>query len=390
MHRFIETIVVGFAAMLGQAIALVPTGLTIFVAASIALFQNEARPDWGDVVESSLVGPTSPDEQFDGLDMTVTAALRSDRQVGDPLFFAPGDFVRVIRSVETYAWNETITESTEHNWGGSATITTEVNYHLAWTGDPLHSDGFRHPEGHENPRPRFDDHFDSGEIQLGGWTLNPFQSILLYNEPVKPGAVDWTDEGDALRYVPSDDDKSGFYYHGDASPHSPQLGDTRIAFYVVPTGVTMTAVGYGAGDTLGGIEWFENVALVPVVPGGRDDAKAFMGSIFGLTVWVVRIGGALAILLGLWFIVGPLFAVLDIIPPLGLLSRVCAGFILVPFAIGWAAFVIFLSQIVHSIFMLTVAGFLAYLYIRTVWDRRTEERENARARVFYKAWNTPS
>ncbi|MFT6400146.1 MAG: hypothetical protein ACJAYU_004916 [Bradymonadia bacterium] len=388
MNRFIETLTVGFSAMFAQAIALVPTGLTILVAASIALFQNEARPDWGEMVESSEVGPTSPDEQFDGVDMTVTAALRSDRLVGDPTFFEPGDFVRVIRSVETYAWNETISESTEHNWGGGATITTEVDYHLAWTGDPLHSDGFRYPEGHTNPRPIFDDHFDSGEMLLGGWSLNPFQSIVLYNESVKPSSVSWTPEGEALNYVPSDDDKSGHYYYGAASPHAPQLGDTRISFFAVPTGITMTAVGYGAGETLGGIEWFENLALVPVVTGGREEAQAFMGSIFGLTVWVVRIGGALAVLLGLWFIVGPLFAVLDIIPPLGLVARICAGFLLLPFAAGWAAFIVFLSQLVHSIFMLSVAGFLAYLYVRTVWDRRREERENARARVFYKAWNS--
>ena len=384
MNRFIETTFVGLTAMVGQAVALVPTGIYVFAAATLVLYQNEARTDWAGVVNDSVIGPESPDAAFDGLDMTVTAPLTGDRPLGDPVFFEPGDYVTVIRSVETYAWAETIRESVDRQWGGGAEVTTEIVYSMEWVADPLHSDGFRYPEGHENPRPRFDDHFEFSEMRLGGWILNPMQSLVLYNEPVRPGSVRWTAEGAALRYVADEDGNNGAYYYGGADPYAPQLGDTRITFHVVPSGITMTAIGYGAGPTIGGIEWFKDVALVPVVPGTRDDAHAFMGGIFALTVWLGRIGGALGVLFGLWLVVGPLFAILDIVPPVGVLARVCAAFALVPFALAWTALVIFFSQLIHSWFMLSVLGFLIYLWVRTRIDRAREERANARARVFHR------
>ena len=385
MNRFIETIFVGFGAMFAQAIALVPTGLYVFVVATVVLFQNEARTDWGGIVSDSLIGPTTPDAAFDGLNMTVTAPLTGDRQLGDPVFFEPSDFVTVIRSVETYAWVETVTESTDRQWGGGAEVTREIVYSLQWTGDPLHSDGFRYPEGHENPRPRFDDHFEFSELRLGEWILNPMQSLVLYNEPVRPGSVRWTPEGAALRYVADEDGNNGVYYYGDADPGAPRVGDTRLNFNVVPSGITMTAIGYGAGHSIGGIEWFNDIALVPVLPGGRDDAYAFMGGIFQLSVWFGRLGGTLAVLFGLWLVVGPLFAVLDIAPPVGIIARICAAFVLLPFAIAWSGLVIFFSQMIHSWFMLSILGFLVYLWIRTKIDHAREIRANARARVFHRS-----
>jgi hypothetical protein len=383
MNRFIDTSFVALTAIVGQAIALVPTGLYVLVAATIVLFQNEARTDWGNVVSDSLIGPVAPDTAFDGVNMTVTAPLTGDRAVGDPVFFEPGDFVTAIRSVETYAWVETVTESVDRKWGGGAEVTTETVYTLEWASDPLHSDGFRYPEGHENPRSRFDDHFELSELRLGEWVLNPMQSLILYNEPVRPGTVRWTPEGAALRYVADEDGSNGAFYYGDADPHAPRVGDTRMTFHVVPSGVTMTAVGYGAGHSIGGIEWFDSVALVPVLPGGRDDAQAFMGGIFQISVWLGRVGGAIGVLFGLWLVVGPLFAILDIAPPIGILARICAAVALIPCSLAWAALVVFFSQLLHSWFMLSVLGFLIYLWVRTAIDRRREERANCRARVFY-------
>ena len=385
MNRFIDTKIVGFAALFAQALALVPTGFYLFGIATIVLYQNEARTDWGDMVSKTVVGPASPDSAFDGVDMTVTGALTADREIGDPIFFEPGPFVTVVRSVETYAWVERVDQSVERRWGGSAEVTTETTYHLAWVAEPAHTEDFRYPEGHENPRPRFDDHFTFSDMQLGGWTLNPAQTLILANEPVLPGSVRWTDEGAALRYVVEPDGNRGAYYYGGANPAAPQLGDTRMTFHVVPSGVTMTAVGYGAGETIGGLDWFKGVELVPVLPGSRQDVVGFMGGLFQITRWLGRIGGTIAVFFGLWLLIGPLFAVFDIAPPVGLAARVVAGIFVVPAAIAWSGLVMIVSQILHSWVMLTILAFLLYLWVRTAVDRRRERRANDRARAFRAA-----
>jgi hypothetical protein len=317
MNRFIDTKIVGFAALFAQALALVPTGFYLFGIATIVLYQNEARTDWGDMVSKTVVGPASPDSAFDGVDMTVTGALTADREIGDPIFFEPGPFVTVVRSVETYAWVERVDQSVERRWGGSAEVTTETTYHLAYVVEP---DGNR-----------------------------------------------------------------GAYYYGGANPAAPQLGDTRMTFHVVPSGVTMTAVGYGAGETIGGLDWFKGVELVPVLPGSRQDVVGFMGGLFQITRWLGRIGGTIAVFFGLWLLIGPLFAVFDIAPPVGLAARVVAGIFVVPAAIAWSGLVMIVSQILHSWVMLTILAFLLYLWVRTAVDRRRERRANDRARAFRAA-----
>lgn len=385
MNRFIDTTLVGFSAMLAQAVALVPMGFYLCGVATLVLFQNEAREDWGSMVSDTVVGPTAPDAAFDGINMTVTAPLNADRPIGDPLFFEPGPFVTVIRSVETYSWVERVSETVDRKWGGSADITTETTYHLEWTAEPPHTADFRYPDGHENPRPRFDDHFTFANMQLGGWTLNPAQTLILTNEPVLPDSVRWTEEGAALRYVVEPDGSRGAYYYGDANAAAPQLGDTRMTFHVVPSGVTMTAVGYGAGHTIGGLDWFKGLELVPVVPGSRQDVENFMGGLFQITRWLGRIGGVVAVFFGLWLLIGPLFAVLDIAPPIGLAARIIAGLVVVPAALAWSGIVIIFSQILHSWVMLTLLAFLLYLWLRTAIDRRRERRANDRVRAFHAA-----
>ncbi|MFT5994430.1 MAG: hypothetical protein ACI82G_003443, partial [Bradymonadia bacterium] len=51
MHRFVEVIVVTLGSLLAEAIALFPAGAKLVAFACVVLFQNEARPDFRDVLE---------------------------------------------------------------------------------------------------------------------------------------------------------------------------------------------------------------------------------------------------------------------------------------------------------------------------------------------------
>lgn len=365
-HRFVETITVSFGAAVVQAVALVPTGLFLVWTATGVLWNNEARTGFDEVAEQAAVAPVDRAGGFDGELVTVTGSLQGSAPVGDPVFFERGEYASVVRAVEMYAWQENVRTETRRNWGGSYDQDTITEYRLGWTAEPYPPGWMRYPDGHENPpMPHQSSRFGPERLSIGAWTLDPMFSLVFDGAPVAPGDVTWTEAGRRLRHA---DD--GWYYLDGADADAPQLGDVRVRFVVARTGGRYTAVGVGSSGTLTPHSWLEGVAVVPVFPGDRANAIASLGALHGLLVWVIRIGGALAILLGLALINAPVFAILDVVPPLGIAARFLSTILLVPIALGWTVLVVCASQLLHSTGLLIIAGVLLFGVVMAWLDGR--------------------
>lgn len=370
MHRFVETAFVPFFATLAQAVALVPTGLFVVVMATVFLFQNEAGIGLEDFGRSTATAPADRTDGPQGEAVTVTATVSPSVDVGDPVFFrAPGTAL-VSRDVQVFAWDEGVSQSSKAQWGGGRETTTVYEYEQRWVSNPMPPEAMRYPDGHENPRaPYASATFVPESFHLGAWRLDPMWVQSLAGSVVQPTDVEWSAVGQRLTY----DAEDGWYYLDRSA--TPTLGDVRVRFVRLRADVEVTAIGVRDGSELAPVEWTEGIALVPLFPGTRAEAIQMLGALDATLLWIFRIGGALAILFGLVLIVSPLFAVLDIIPPVGMVARFGAGVVLIPVALGWSVSVICVSQMLRNPVVLIIVGVLAYGVFRAWWAARKARRD---------------
>lgn len=375
MHRFVTVTIVGFWAVLGRAVALWPLALQVLAAATFALWQNESRPDFSDVAGAAVETPADRLVDRDGQFVSVTGALKGDGPKEDATFFSGGDHYQVVRVVETYAWVEQRRESSRALWGGSREVEEVVEYVQIWTAEPPRTDDFEHPEGHENPLPRYRTHVEAANAAtVGRWSVAPAATLVLAGEPLDTSRVTWTDEGAAL--VPHED---GWRYDRAGAADAPELGDQRFQWLVIPNGLQMTVFGDASGEWVGPHEWVEGLPLALAVPGTRAEALDFFHGLHVIALWFVRLAGAFAVWLGLMWLVSPLLVVFDIAPPVGLVVRFVVGVALSFVALAWALVVAGLSIALHSPVILLILAGVAYIVIRAWWDARRERKEFERA-----------
>lgn len=365
-HRFVETALVSLAASIAAAVALVPTGLFLFATGTSLLWQNEARTPFDELGRRSVVAPAERAGGLDGAFVSVTAPLTASAPVGDPVFFEPGEFAYVARAVEMYAWQEHVSTETRRRWGGAREVDTVTEYALGWTAEPYPPGWMRYPDGHENPELPFRSaNFVPAALTLGAWTLDMATTVPLTGVPIGPSDVRWTEAGQRLSH--RDD---GWFYRDGADPQAPELGDLRVRFVIVRANTTHTALGVAQGASLGAYSWLDGVAATPLFAGDRKDAIRTLGAIETIVLWGGRLGCTVAILVGLTLLAGPLFAVFDIVPPLGVIARLGAALVIVPLGLLWAFVVGGASQLFHSVGFLLVLAVVLSGVAMSWWDSR--------------------
>lgn len=373
-HRFVETVLIGFIAVFVQAAAMVPTGVSLFGMSTSALFKNEARESLADRVSRARTARADRAGGHDGKLVTVTGALEASTTLGDPVFFEPSGYAGVIRQVEMFAWEERVSTKQRRLWGGGRQVDTITEYRTGWTSSVLPTRQMKHPEGHDNPpMPWSSARFVPESLRVGAWTVDPMDALVLDGRPVEPADVRWTDAG--ARLALSDD---GWYYADGALPDAPRVGDVRVRFLVIPTGGEVTAVGMGRGDSLTPAAWGGGIGAVAVLPGDRGAAIGAFRALDAAIVWVVRIGGTIGVFASFALVTGPIFAVLDIVPPLGFVARLLAVPIGVIASLGWTAVVIGTSQIAHSTGFLLMLGVLGIGVLLAWWDGRKRRGQPSR------------
>ena len=339
-------------------------GFGLFFCSFGLIWYNEGRPNMADVAADSVAITTaSVDNSTDGQMVAATGVLQAAEPLGDPLGLRPGAYLALNREVQMYAWVEESKSSTETNTGGSQTTTTEYTYEKEWVFSPADSDNFKEPRGHSNPSsmPYEQAEFLSTAAQIGAYGLDLKQLALPSAETVSLNSANVVDD---TRLVIAGD----YLFEGSGSLNSPQVGDVRIKYTAVPSGINATVFGQQEGGRIVPYWHKGDNILYQVHEGSRADGLAAIESAYQASLWGLRIGSFFAMWMGLMLIVGPVTTFLDVLPILGRLGRGMIGVIAFGVAFVFWFVATLLSALLQSIWGLIlafviVAG-LAYFFIQ--------------------------
>lgn len=356
---------------LAESIKGVLVGLILFVASFPILFWNEGRAvttarsleeGAGAVVS---VAPDLVAADNEGKLVHVTGPISTDGPVVDEDLGVEATAVKLLRNVSMYQWIEEEKSETRKKLGGGEETVTTYSYKKDWSTSPVDSSSFQVTEGHENPGdfPLPSATFVADPVRLGAFTLTEEQLGQLDEAtdlPVDAVAAESLPEGMAAVV-----DKGAFYLG--ANPATPAVGDVRISFQVVnPAQASVVAVQTGSSFSPYAAEAGDTILLVE--EGAHTSAEMFQTAQSANTVmtWILRGGGFLAMVLGLFLVFRPLSVVGDVVPFIGSLLglgvglfALIVGFALssITIAIAW----IFVRPLLGIALLILAVGGIAWL-----------------------------
>lgn len=336
---------------IGGALVGLVVGLVLFLAAFPLLWWNEGRAVHRarSLAEgASIVQDVPVDEVAAGNDgklVHVTGLATTEQQLTDEAFGVTATALRLSRIAETYQWREESKSEKRKKFGGSEETVTTYHYSKTWSSRHLDSSGFQEPAGHENPPSLAwqSQALTADRVACGAFTLGPDIVGKIGRSERRP--IEEADAG-ALR-------AEGFrvaqemFYKG-ADPGNPSVGDVRVRFEVTrPQVVSLVAQQRGSGFVAYRAKAGSTILLVEEgeVPAGEMFAAARKANT--ITTWLVRLGGFLAMFLGLALVLRPLSVIGSIVPfvgsvigaGIGLLSIAGAAVLsLVTIAFAWLAY----------------------------------------------------
>jgi hypothetical protein len=354
-------------------------GLILIPFSIWGLWWNEGQPDLSILAQASVaVDATQMDLNTEGQFVAVTGTLDSKTTLADDPWMQSGNYISLYRRVEMYAWEEsTSTTETEDTFGGGSTTSTTYSYNKTWTESPSNSSNFEYPAGHENPSKPINSLSQTVETaSIGAYEIAAQQMTLPSGERVTPKPATLP-EGYVLQ--------GDYIFNRTEAASNPAIGDIRISFEALKSGVTVTALGQQQGKNIVRHK-VDKQEFYRVFMGSRDDALATLHTEYMIRIWLIRIFGILGIFVGLQLIVGPVGRILGVIGILGKAVDGIFGLINFILAITIGFTVIIISQIFHNIWLLLII--IALIIAGTVYFLR--KRSNALATSGDTPNNTPT
>ncbi len=340
-------------------------GLLLMLAAFVTLWLNEGRVNLADVARRSQpLAVNAADGSVAGMDgqfVSITGQLTAAESVGDEMFLRPGDYVRVERQVEMYAWTEE-----EH----SDEESTSYTYQQTWTSDVPASTGFVNPEGHENPPlPFFGGTFLASQAAIGAYTFDPTQITLPNNQRLPLSAAMVMESPYPL--------VEDFIFLGKGMLANPAAGDVRVSYWVVPANTVATAFARVQGNTLQPYYHNDKVTLYRVLLGDRVAALNQLQFEYRAALWGVRFGGFLMMWGGVALLFSPLNLLLGWLPGLRGLGRWLTGLVAGVIAGILALITIITGYLAHNLLALIILLLLVAAGI-FLWQRRSQTQVSAK------------
>ncbi len=208
----------------------------------------------------------SPDEARVGEVFRYVGTVYSPgKKYHDDQFNLEIDAIKVYRQVYTYQWVEKEKEKKKRTATGGELTEKIYTYSKKWSRSLINSDRFKIREGHENPKTRAAEPqlFEQKEILMGQYILHEKFRKALLNYRLLPlnqnmfSSVEYIIldtlnaaicPGDKLKSniskasYGSASTRTSSIYLGNGMPDNPQIGDTRIEYWYLPTEV-YTVVG---------------------------------------------------------------------------------------------------------------------------------------------------
>ena len=321
---------------LGSAVKGVLVGCVLVLLAGGVLFWNEGRSvkryktlkEGGGAVVS--VPADRVDSSHEGQLVHVTGMAQTEQALADPVFGLSEQAMRFWRQVEMYQWDEDKRTEKEEKLGGGTREVTRYRYDKRWAGRLIASSDFKESAGHENPAqmPWESLSLDTPQATLGAFAL-PLAFVQMMDAQ-DPLPVDIAVLPAPLQGSLKQD--GHFLYQGE-DPANPQVGDVRISFFVTrPQEISVVAAQTEGAFAPYTTQVGGEIALLQT---GTHSSEAMFQKAQAdnrMVTWFVRLGGFVAIFIGLSLITRPLVVLADLVPILG--SLVGAGFALLSFVIA--------------------------------------------------------
>lgn len=331
---------------LGSSIKGIFVGILLFFGSFVLLWWNEHRAvlSYQDIHEmrnaASSVSAESLSENNDGNLVHVTGRAVTDAILTDPEFGVSANAIHLRREVEMFQWEEKIERKTQKKLGGGETVTETPVYRKIWSGRLIDSTDFREPAGHQNPAtlPYGDWGGQANKVTLGAFSLDTtLIRDLSFYETLPPREGNLLEAGNV----------QGDYIFKGENMQSPQVGDVRISFQIVPQDI-ISVVARQARGLL--VPWSNSRGksdfriqrgehtLVAMMEQAKKEAQ--------MMAWILRGAGWLLMTIGLASIFKPLSVLGDVVPfignliggGIGLISAlVSLGLSLITIGIAWVA-----------------------------------------------------
>jgi hypothetical protein len=349
----------GFLSRLIGSIVGVFIGFLLFLGSFALIYFNEGRIDASNIAKGAVtLAPANVDASANGKLVALTGALTTDGLTSDNMFLRPGPYVAVQRKVEMYAWDEDSSTSSSSNVGGSSTNKTTYTYKRDWVTHPGTTSSFKVPQGHENPSLPFEDQLTRARsAKIGAYGIDLSSIDVSGTTPIALNASNTTlGQGAVLA--------GNYVFVGKGSAQAPQVGDVRVSYSALASGVSATVFGKLDGATVTAYVDRNNSRLFRVFPGTRDEAVGTLSSEYQTLTWILRGVGFLMMWIGLTMLFGPFTTLLDFIPLFGMVGRTLVGVIAFPIALVLSAVTILVSMVLHNVVVLllvavaTIAGFI--------------------------------
>jgi hypothetical protein len=285
-------------------------GVLIFLLAFPVIWIGEGRTNMAEVAATSVVASaTNPSPADEGKLVAVTGVIEAD-PLGDGGLLVPGPYLRLERVAEMYAWVEERETERQDNVGGGSTERTTYSYELRWTSSPESGDDFYEPSGHRNPpMPVEGATLSAAGGQLGSFVVD-LDAMGLPSAKALPLSAAMVERGSGYRLA------GDYLFRGKGQPDSPRAGDVRISYRAVPAGGEVTAFGAQRGDELALYRTPKGDELYRALEGGREAAIEQLQVEDTIFDWIFRIGALLMLWVGLVMLLGPVGAVLGVLPAL--------------------------------------------------------------------------
>ncbi len=311
----------------------IAVGFILCAASFFLLFWNEGRAvkDYKTLKEGAGAVVSAPADRVDpgreGRLIHLASKAATEETLRDPDFGVAANALRLERTAEMYQWQEHSESKKEKKLGGAEETTTTYSYSKTWSESLISSSGFRQQAGHENPgsMPFSSAEQTARQVTLGTFSLPPSLVGKISNfEPLPVSAEAPLPENAAGRKVWRHG--SGFYLGED--PNTPQIGDLRISFRIVPP-TEVSVVAQQSGSSLAPYRSKAGGSIELLQTGTHTAAAMFKNaeqSSRTLT-WLLRLGGFILMLIGLNMIFKVLSVTADVVPMIGSLVGAGTGII---------------------------------------------------------------
>lgn len=342
-----------YLSRVGNAIKGVVVGLIFVIGSTFFLFSNEGSVDLSEIAvdATEIFGIENIDEKA-GQFIALTGEVSTDEVLTDEYVSYDGALL-LDRKFETYAWVESSESETTTNAGGSSTTRTTYSYNQQWVTDVPDSSQFNDPVGHEN----FDNDYQNGSFMVDRMNV---AGLDISTDGLRfPGAdVNVTGEVEVL----TDEFETGgsYLFNGFGTLSSPEVGDVRLSYNVVPELETGSVFGVWNAEREVMDPFFEGESKVyGLYKGNKATALETMHNEYLTKLWLVRGLSLLFMFVGFNLILAPLHTVLDVIPAVGRMGKGAASIVSLILTILLGGITIILGKVWYSWVLFAIIGVVA-------------------------------